>query len=65
MQRVASIKYSVVVLVVGICAAALLGACSDNDNGSPVTPNGNGYDYDTTMMALIPAGTFRMGQDQG
>jgi formylglycine-generating enzyme len=45
--------------------AWLLGACSDNDNGSPVTPNGNGYDYDTTMMALIPAGSFRMGDITG
>ena len=61
MQRIASIKYSASVGFVGICAVLMLATCSDNEDDSPVTPSGNGYDYDTTMMALIPAGTFRMG----
>ncbi|MBR9976778.1 MAG: formylglycine-generating enzyme family protein [Bacteroidetes bacterium] len=61
MQRVASIRYSADVGFVVICAILMLATCSDNEDDSPVTPNGNGHDYDTTMMALIPAGGFRMG----
>jgi formylglycine-generating enzyme required for sulfatase activity len=33
--------------------------CSDKDDKLPVAPNGNTYDPE--LMALIPAGTFRMG----
>jgi formylglycine-generating enzyme required for sulfatase activity len=47
------------VAVAGIFAIVMIAGCSEQDDNIPVVPNG--VDYDTTMMALIPAGKFRMG----
>ena len=47
------------VIVVVICAVLVFAGCSKKDDNGPVAPNGNGYDQ--KKMALIPAGSFRMG----
>jgi formylglycine-generating enzyme len=47
------------VFVVVIFAIVVIAGCTEQNDTIPVVPIG--VDYDTTMMALIPAGTFRMG----
>jgi len=47
------------VTVVALCAILVITGCTKKDDNGPVAPNGNGYDQN--KMALIPAGTFRMG----
>ncbi len=44
-------------------AIVVIAGCSERDDNIPVVPNG--INYDTTMMALIPAGTFSMGDITG
>ena len=50
------------VIIIALCTFAMIAACSKNDD-NPVVPNTKGYD--TKVMALIPAGTFRMGNITG
>jgi formylglycine-generating enzyme len=46
-------------ILVLICVIIVMHGCSDKNDIGPVAPDGNGYD--TEVMALIPAGSFRMG----
>jgi len=46
-------------MMLAICAITMMTGCSNKEDQGPVAPDGN--DYDTEVMVLVPAGSFRMG----
>jgi len=58
MQRTSCTACPANVIIIAVSVMLVIAGCSKKDDG-PVAPNGN--EYDPEMMALIPAGTFRMG----
>jgi|GEM_PF-6991828 len=46
-------------IIIGACVILTMLACSSKDDNSPVSPNGTYYDPE--VMALIPTGSFQMG----